>query len=86
MAVEYLFPAILAHHAELLFDADQLIVLAMRSVLDTDPVLICPVFMATTRSAMVVSSVSPERWDTTAVNPALFAISIAWMVSVSVPI
>src|SRR5690625_6841515 len=27
------------------------------------PDLICPQFVATDRSAMVVSSVSPERWD-----------------------
>ena len=26
------------------------------------PVLICPQFVATARSAIVVSSVSPERW------------------------
>ena len=35
---------------------------------------------------MVVSSVSPERWDTTAVHPARLAISTASIVSVTVPI
>src|SRR6185503_21285767 len=40
---------------------------AMRSVREADPVLICPAFVATARSAMVVSSVSPERCEITAV-------------------
>ena len=35
--------------------------LATRSVREAEPVLICPVPMATTKSAMKVSSVSPER-------------------------
>jgi len=35
--------------------------LQIRSVRQTDPVLICPVQLPTTRSAMVVSSVSPLR-------------------------
>jgi enolase len=34
---------------------------------DGAPVLICPQPVATARSAMVTSSVSPERWDITAV-------------------
>jgi hypothetical protein len=38
--------------------------LATRSVREAEPVLIWPVPMATTRSAMKVSSVSPERWET----------------------
>src|SRR5689334_21530799 len=37
---------------------------AVRSVRESDPVLICPVFAATAMSAMVVSSVSPERCET----------------------
>jgi hypothetical protein len=41
--------------------------LAMRSDLEAEPVLISPVFSATARSAMVVSSVSPERWEITEV-------------------
>src|SRR5579871_625816 len=41
--------------------------LAMRSVRLADPVLIWPAPVATTRSAMNGSSVSPERCDTTAV-------------------
>lgn len=35
--------------------------LQMRSVRQSEPVLICPALVATTTSAMVVSSVSPER-------------------------
>ena len=38
---------------------------AIRSDLDKDPVLICPALTATAKSAIVVSSVSPERCDTT---------------------
>ena len=60
--------------------------MATRSERDGAPVLICPVPMATTRSAMVVSSVSPERCDTTADQPAPRARAIASIVSVSVPI
>jgi len=48
---------------------DHLIVqrlLATRSLRDGAPVLICPAFVATARSAIVVSSVSPERWEITA--------------------
>src|SRR5690606_26224367 len=36
--------------------------LAVRSERLAEPVLICPAFTATARSAMKVSSVSPERW------------------------
>src|SRR5207253_2049031 len=36
--------------------------LAVRSPREGAPVLIWPAFVATARSAMVVSSVSPERW------------------------
>ena len=35
--------------------------LAIRSVRDIEPVLICPAFVATAKSAIVVSSVSPLR-------------------------
>ena len=59
---------------------------ATRSLRDGAPVLIWPVPIATTRSAIVVSSVSPERCDTIAVQPARRARSIASIVSVSVPI
>src|SRR6266436_9118187 len=45
--------------------------LAVRSERAKDPVLICPQFVATARSAIVASSVSPERCDMTAVYPAL---------------
>src|SRR3954465_7208491 len=59
---------------------------AIRSVREAEPVLICPAPVATARSAMNGSSVSPERCDTTAVYPARAAIAIASSVSVSVPI
>lgn len=39
--------------------------LAMRSVRDMEPVLICPAFVATAKSAIVVSSVSPLRCEIT---------------------
>src|SRR5262249_52896563 len=39
---------------------------AVRSERASDPVLICPQLVATARSAMVESSVSPERCDITA--------------------
>ena len=41
--------------------ANNLLYFAILSVLDIEPVLICPVFKATARSAIVVSSDSPER-------------------------
>src|SRR3954447_21926934 len=59
---------------------------AMRSLRDAEPVLICPAFVATARSAIVESSVSPERCEITERYPARFAISIASSVSLSVPI
>ncbi len=40
---------------------------AVRSERASEPVLICPQLVATARSAMVASSVSPERCDITAV-------------------
>src|SRR5258706_13923756 len=60
--------------------------LATRSVRETDRVLICPVLSATERSAIVVSSVSPERCEIIAVYPALFAFSTVSTVSLRVPI
>src|SRR5260370_22868272 len=60
--------------------------LAVRSPRLIEPVLICPAPVATARSAIVVSSVSPERWETTQVKPAACAISIVASVSLSVPI
>ena len=60
--------------------------MAVRSERQGAPALIWPVFRPTARSAMVVSSVSPERWLTTAVQPACCAILMAAMVSVRVPI
>ena len=38
---------------------------AIRSVRDIEPVLIWPAFVATAKSAIVVSSVSPLRWEMT---------------------
>src|ERR1700678_2018388 len=43
--------------------------LAIRSVREAEPVLIWPTPVATARSAMKVSSVSPLRWDMTEVYP-----------------
>lgn len=43
--------------------------LAILSVLDAEPVLMNPVFNATAKSAMKVSSVSPDLCDMTAVIP-----------------
>ena len=40
---------------------------ARRSLREVEPLLIWPQFMATATSAMAVSSVSPERWETTVV-------------------
>ena len=60
--------------------------LAMRSLRLIEPVLIWPALVPTAMSAMVESSVSPERWLITAVQPARLAISIAAKVSVRVPI
>ena len=40
---------------------------ATRSDRESEPVLIWPAPVATARSAMVVSSVSPERWEITVV-------------------
>ena len=37
--------------------------LAVLSVLETEPVLICPDDVATTKSDIVVSSVSPDLWE-----------------------
>ena len=39
--------------------------LAIRSLRDAEPVLIWPAAVPTARSAMKVSSVSPERWEMT---------------------
>ncbi len=60
--------------------------LATRSERQGAPVLIWPVLNPTLKSLMVVSSVSPERWLTTEVQPALLATSMAECVSVRVPI
>src|SRR6266481_637575 len=60
--------------------------LAMRSVREAEPVLICPAAVATARSAINVSSVSPERCEMIELYPAFRASSIASIVSVTLPI
>ena len=60
--------------------------LATRSERAGAPVLIWPQLVATARSAMNVSSVSPERCDITEVQPLRVAMSTASRVSVSEPI
>ena len=51
--------------------------LAIRSLRQREPVLIWPAPVATARSLIVVSSVSPERCEMTQRKPALWAVSIA---------
>src|SRR6185503_12724355 len=72
--------------AELFFDPQQLVYFATRSERAGAPVLIWPQPVATARSAMVVSSVSPERWLIMQRNAARCARSTASRVSVSEPI
>lgn len=60
--------------------------LATRSERAGAPVLIWPQLVATARSAMVTSSVSPERWDIMHLKPLRWASSTASRVSVSEPI
>src|SRR5947208_3170242 len=60
--------------------------LATRSVRESEPVLICPALVATARSAMNVSSVSPERCEIIEWYPDLRPSSIASIVSVTLPI
>jgi hypothetical protein len=59
---------------------------AIRSERDMEPVLIWVAVVPTAMSAMVASSVSPERCDITAAYLAFAAMSTAASVSVSVPI
>src|SRR6516225_1949896 len=60
--------------------------LATRSVRAGAPVLSWPQLVATARSAMVVSSVSPDRWLIMQANPLRWARVTASRVSVTVPI
>ena len=60
--------------------------LAVRSPLEGAPALIWPALVATAKSAIVVSSVSPERWLITTPYEAPRACSMTSRVSVSVPI
>ena len=48
--------------------------------------MICPAFTATARSAMKVSSVSPDRWEIMVLYPLRLASSMQSRVSVKVPI
>ena len=59
---------------------------AKRSVLEREPVLICPVFKATAKSAIVTSSVSPDLCDITDLYLFLLPKLTASIVSVNVPI
>src|SRR5215471_5601852 len=59
---------------------------AMRSVREAEPVLIWPAPVATARSAIKASSLSPERCEITEVYPLRRARSIASSVSLTVPI
>ena len=60
--------------------------MAVRSPREGAPALIWPAFTATARSAIVVSSVSPERWLTTTPYEFSLAMRMTSSVSVSVPI
>ena len=70
---------------KLFFDTQQLVVLGQAIRAESEPVLIWPQFVATAKSAMVASSVSPDRWDYTP-KSARAAISTASNVSDKVPI
>ena len=48
--------------------------------------MICPQPVATARSAMKVSGVSPERWETICAYPASWQMRMASRVSVTEPI
>ena len=72
--------------AELAFDAQQAVVLGHALASGDGAGLDLAGAIATARSAMVVSSVSPDRCETTADQPAPRASSMASRVSVSVPI
>jgi hypothetical protein len=67
-------------------DPDQLVVFRQPVRARQLPVLICPQFVATARSAMVASSVSPERCDITQVMRLRCAMFTAASVSDRVPI
>ena len=55
---------------------NNLLYFATLSVLQGAPVFICPAFIATLKSAMLTSSVSPERCDIIVLYPFFFANSI----------
>ena len=84
--IEYSPPVEPGRRAEFLLDPEQLVVLRDAVGARGGAGLDLSGGGPTARSAIVVSSVSPDRWDTTAVHPARFAISIASIVSVTVPI
>ena len=73
--------------AEFRLDADELVVFRGAVAADRLPVLIWPKFVATARSAIVASSVSPERWlHDRACSRRVWAISTVSSVSERVPI
>ncbi len=64
--------------AKFFFNAEQLVVLGDAVGARAEPVLICPAPVATAKSAMKVSSVSPERWEMTD-GVAIAAARVRWL-------
>merc|ERR1719313_1642466 len=79
-------PGVLRVLAEVLLDAQELVVLGEALRTAGAPVLICPQQSPTARSAMKESSVSPDRWDAMTPQPACLAIVTASMDSEMEPI
>src|SRR2546427_8743487 len=71
---------------QFLFDSEQPVVLGRAVGRDNEPGLILPVVQPTARSAIVTSSVSPDRGGNKAREPARLPIPIGPRVSLSVPI
>ena len=65
---------------------NSLLYFATLSVLQGAPVFIWPAFTATAKSAIVVSSVSPDLCEIIVLYPFSFALFIVSNVSVNVPI
>ena len=63
--------------AKFFFDPYELVYFAKRSERQGDPVFFWPQLVATAKSAMEMSSISPERCDITLAYPARLAISTA---------
>ena len=60
--------------------------LLILSLLESEPVLICPAEIATDKSAIKLSSVSPDLWEIIVLKLFCFPNVIDSMVSVNVPI